>query len=234
MIDPSGHIVVLTGAGISAESGLGTFRGAGGLWEGHRVEEVATPGAFARDPGLVHGFYNQRRAQAVEAAPNAAHEALAALQAQWPGGVTLITQNIDRLHEAGGAERVLHMHGVIDGALCSACGARWAVQGDMSVETPCPECGAAAARPDIVWFGEMPHGLGQIDAALSRAALFVAIGTSGMVYPAAGFVETASALGARTLEINLERTQASDLFDDGRYGPATQAVPDWVAEMLSV
>jgi NAD-dependent deacetylase len=223
-------IVILTGAGVSAESGLGTFRDKGGLWTRYDLSEVATPEGFARNPALVHDFYNARRANALEAAPNAAHAALARLQADH-GGVTLVTQNIDDLHERAGSRDVIHMHGQILRALCAACGARWDAPRVMGPRDACPSCGAAATRPDIVWFGEYPYHMERIAEALAGCDLFVAIGTSGEVYPAAGFVEEAAGLGAETLEINLEPS-APGRFDRVIAGPATQAVPRWVAEVL--
>ncbi|PZX15793.1 NAD-dependent deacetylase [Palleronia aestuarii] len=222
-------IFVLTGAGLSAESGLGTFRDAGGLWSRYDLEEVATPRGFAANPHLVHDFYNARRANAAGAAPNAAHHALARLQAARE--VMLVTQNVDDLLERAGARDVLHMHGRLGGALCADCGARWEAPLVMSPDDPCPECGAAATRPDVVWFGEMPTGLDEIDAGLARATLFVALGTSGTVYPAAGFVEMARAAGTPTLELNLE--PSGGRFDDGRYGPASEIVPGWVDGLLA-
>lgn len=225
-------IVILTGAGISAESGLGTFRDVGGIWQRYRIEDVATPEAFARDADLVHGFYNARRVQAAEARPNAAHRALARLQAEHAGEVVIVTQNVDGLHEAGGARDVLHMHGELARALCAACGGRWEAAAQMSVRDACPDCGACACRPDVVWFGEMPYHMERIAAAVEAADLFVAIGTSGEVYPAAGFVDMAAASGAETLEINLEPTPVPGRFDRVIAGPATRAVPAWVAEIL--
>ena len=225
-------IVILTGAGISAESGLGTFRDAGGIWTQHRLEDVATPEGFARDPALVHGFYNARRAQAARARPNAAHRALARLQAGWRGEVVIVTQNVDALHEAGGATGVLHMHGVLSGALCAACDHRWPAPMEMFPGTPCPACGAPRARPDVVWFGEMPRHMDAIMDHLDSAGLFVAIGTSGQLWPAAGFVRDAAAGGARTLELNLAHSEISDAFDETREGPASRLVPAWVDEML--
>lgn len=186
-------IVILTGAGISAESGLGTFRDQGGLWAQYRIEDVATPEAFARDPALVQGFYNARRAQAAAARPNAAHQALARLQRNRPAEVTIITQNVDSLHEAGGARDVLHMHGRLDKALCAACGYRWQAPLEMKVEEPCPDCRSPSARPDVVWFGEMPYHMPEIYDHLASATIFAAIGTSGQVYPAAAFVHEAGA-----------------------------------------
>ena len=226
-------IVILTGAGISAESGLGTFRDEGGLWSQHRIEDVATPEGFARNPRLVHDFYNVRRVQAAAAQPNAAHEALARLQRDWPGEVVIVTQNVDALHEAGGAARVIHMHGELAGALCAACDHRWTAPPRMAPGHPCPACDAPAARPDVVWFGEMPYHMETISSHLAEADLFVAIGTSGQVYPAAAFVQEAAMAGARTLELNLEPSAVVSDFDETRFGPATRIVPAWVDEMLS-
>ncbi|MEX0349096.1 MAG: NAD-dependent deacylase [Paracoccaceae bacterium] len=226
-------IVILTGAGISAESGLGTFRDEGGLWAQHRIEDVATPEGFARDPDLVHGFYNARRAQASKASPNTAHEALARLQRDWPGEVVIVTQNVDSLHEAGGAERVIHMHGTLAGALCAACGHRWRAPLEMRTGQPCPACNANAGRPDVVWFGEMPYFMDEIFDHLETAALFAAIGTSGQVYPAAGFVQEARRVGARTVEINLDPSDTASSFDQAILGPATQTVPAWVDGLLA-
>jgi len=222
------NIVILTGAGISAESGLGTFRDAGGLWARFRIEDVATPEAYGRDPARVHAFYAMRRQEAAKAGPNAAHHALARLEADPRHAVTLVTQNVDALHEAAGS-RALHMHGTLAGALCAACGHRWTAPLAMDETTPCPSCDQTTARPDVVWFGEIPRHLDEIDAALSAADLFVAIGTSGEVYPAAGFVELAAAAGAETLEINLEPT--SHRFARRLTGPVTRSVPDWVESL---
>ncbi|MCP5389115.1 MAG: NAD-dependent deacylase [Novosphingobium sp.] len=227
------NIVILTGAGISAESGIDTFRDAGGLWENHRVEDVATPEAFARDPNLVLRFYDMRREAIQQKEPNAAHLALAELDARWPGGLLIVTQNVDDLHERAGARRVLHMHGEHLNAWCTACDARSRWTGPLIDRPPCPACGGRALRPDIVWFGEMPYRMDEIYAALRGADLFVSIGTSGAVYPAAGFVRDARELGARTLELNLEPSQGSSWFHESRLGPAGQIVPQWVAELLS-
>jgi NAD-dependent deacetylase len=228
------NIVVLTGAGISAESGLATFRGPDGLWEGHRVEDVATPEAFARDPDLVHAFYDARRANLKSVEPNPAHAALARLDASWPGGLLIVTQNVDDLHERAGARRLLHMHGELNSAWCRACDARMTWAGEMGHGPACPECAAAGGlRPDIVWFGEMPYEMDRIDRALMDADLFVSIGTSGNVYPAAGFVQTARYVGARTLEMNLEPSLGSHLFDESRTGKAGELVPEWVEEVLN-
>jgi NAD-dependent deacetylase len=225
-------IVILTGAGISAESGLGTFRDAGGLWAQYDLREVATPEGFARNPGLVHGFYNARRANCRAAEPNAAHVALARLQRDWPGPVVLVTQNIDDLHERAGAADVLHMHGEILRAICAACAARWDAPDEMSPATTCPECGRRAARPDVVWFGEIPYRMEEIGAHLAEASLFAAIGTSGTVYPAAGFVAEARRAGARTVEMTLEPSEVAELFDETRPGRATEVVPRWVSDLL--
>lgn len=226
------RVTILTGAGISAESGLGTFRDAGGLWTRYPLEEVATPEGWRRDPAKVLAFYDERRAQAAAARPNPAHDALARLEAELDGQVTIVTQNVDSLHEAAGARNVVHMHGRLDRALCAACDHRWPAPARMAPDDPCPGCGAPATRPDVVWFGEMPHHMDAILAALQAADLFVSIGTSGEVYPAAGFVEEAAALGIPTLELNLEASRGSALFDEARQGPASTLVPAWVAEML--
>jgi NAD-dependent protein deacetylase/lipoamidase len=228
------NIVILTGAGVSAESGLATFRGPDGLWEGHRVEDVATPQAFRRDPTLVQSFYDQRRAKLKRVEPNAAHRALARLDAEWLGELLIVTQNVDDLHERAGARRVLHMHGELKSAWCVACDARMEWDGDLGDHPPCPACSAAEAlRPDIVWFGEMPYGMELIDRALMEADLFVSIGTSGAVYPAAGFVQTARYAGARTLEINFEPSLGSVYFHESRTGRAGDLVPAWVEEVLA-
>ncbi len=226
------RIVILTGAGISAESGLGTFRDADGLWAQHRIEDVATPEGFARDPALVHGFYNARRAQAAAARPNAAHLALARLEAAHPGEVLIVTQNVDGLHEAAGSRNVVHMHGQLDRALCHACGHRWDAPMEMHPEDACPDCGAQQTRPDVVWFGEVPYGMDRIDPALTGADVFAAIGTSGNVFPAAAYGQHARRMGAHTVELNLEVSTASRDFADHRRGPASQVVPAWVAELL--
>ncbi|WP_114953826.1 NAD-dependent deacylase [Sphingosinicella terrae] len=228
------NIVILTGAGISAESGLATFRGPDGLWEGHRVEDVATPEAFARDPALVQAFYDARRARLAEVEPNAAHRALARLDAEWPGDLLIVTQNVDDLHERAGAKRVRHMHGELTSAWCLDCDARMRWDKDLCDHPNCPQCGVAGRlRPDIVWFGEMPYEMERIDRALMEADLFVSIGTSGAVYPAAGFVQTARYRGARALEMNLDPSLGSYHFHESRTGRAGELVPAWVEEMLS-
>ncbi len=222
-------IVILTGAGISAESGLGTFRDAGGLWEQYPLEQVATPEGFAANPALVHEFYNARRAQAAAAKPNAAHLALARLERDYTGEVLLVTQNVDDLHERAGSETVWHMHGALNRAKCAACGHKWPAPMVMQATDPCPACQAPATRPDIVWFGEMPYDMDAIAQKLAACDLFVSIGTSGTVYPAAGFVHEAKRHGAGTLELNLEPSRA---FDETRSGKATDIVPDWVNSLL--
>jgi len=227
------RIVILTGAGISAESGIDTFRSAGGLWEQHRVEDVATPEGFARNPDLVLNFYDMRRAALANVVPNAAHMALARLQREFAGEVLLVTQNVDDLHERGGSGQVLHMHGELKAALCTACGTRSRWEGSMIERPPCPVCAAPCLRPDVVWFGEMPYEMGRIYQALERCDMFVSIGTSGAVYPAAGFVEEARRAGAHTLELNLEPSEGSRLFHESRLGPASVIVPEWVAEVLA-
>lgn len=227
------NIVILTGAGISAESGLRTFRAEDGLWEDHPVEEVATPQGFLRDPDLVQRFYDARRENILAAEPNPAHEALARLDAAWDGELLIVTQNIDDLHERAGARRVLHMHGEGLSVWCTACDKRHPWTGTLRDGPPCPACGAVALRPDIVWFGEMPYQMDRIFAVLARADLFVSIGTSGAVYPAAGFVQQAASHRAKTLELNLERSQGSQWFDETRLGPASALVPAWVDEVLA-
>lgn len=228
------NIVILTGAGISAESGLSTFRGPDGLWEGHRVEDVATPEAFARDPELVHAFYNERRAKLAKVEPNAAHRALARLERGWPGEFLLVTQNVDNLHERAGSKRLIHMHGENAKGWCLACEERFPWEGSMGVGAKCPLCGQAGlVRPDIVWFGEMPYKMERIEEAVRRCDLFVSIGTSGAVYPAAGFVQTARYCGATTLEMNLEPSLGSVFFDESRTGSAGELVPVWVEAVLA-
>ena len=228
------RIVILTGAGISAESGVDTFRSAGGLWEQHRVEDVATPEGFARNPDLVLNFYDMRRAALSSVEPNPAHIALARLEAEFGGELLLVTQNVDNLHERGGAKRVLHMHGELNSALCNACGVRSPWSATMADRPPCPVCQAPSLRPDVVWFGEMPYQMGRIYSALASCDLFVSIGTSGAVYPAAGFVQEARMAGARTLELNLEPSEGTHFFQETRHGPAGTLVPEWVEEVLGV
>lgn len=226
------NIVILTGAGVSAESGLGTFRDVGGLWSQYDLEDVATPEGFARNPALVQDFYNARRANLLAAQSNPAHYALARLQREWPGTLTLVTQNIDDLHERAGARGVIHMHGELRRALCAACRHRWDAPEVMHPDDVCPSCDARATRPDVVWFGEIPYHMEEIADALARADLFAAIGTSGAVYPAAGFVTEAGLAGARTVELNLEPSDVAGAFDESHHGPASEVVPHWVEELL--
>lgn len=226
-------IVILTGAGISAESGIETFRAEDGLWAQHRVEDVATPEGFMRDPKLVVDFYNARRAQAAAVAPNAAHRALALLEAEHEGEVIVITQNVDDLHERGGTNMLFHMHGHLKGALCGACDHRWPAPMIMGPGDPCPSCTAPAARPDIVWFGEMPYDMDTLFQHLAEADIFAAIGTSGNVYPAAGFVAEARRSGAHTIEFNLERSAVGSQFEEHRIGPASETVTAWVDDLLN-
>jgi len=224
-------IVILTGAGISAESGLGTFRAEDGLWAEHRVEDVATPEGFVRDPELVMAFYNARREQSYAASPNAAHAALAKLQQADGFDVVIVTQNVDDLHERGGAD-VIHMHGGLTTALCHSCGHTWPAPKVMATSDSCPACAQETTRPDIVWFGEMPYQMDTIERHLQACDLFVSIGTSGNVYPAAGFVQLAKATGAETLELNLEPSQGASHFDTAVNGPASVVVPEWVNQLV--
>jgi NAD-dependent deacetylase len=226
------RIVVLTGAGISAESGVPTFRDADGLWAGHDVAEVATPEAYEWQPSLVHEFYDTRRSALAGVEPNPAHHALARLEGAVGEDLLVVTQNIDDLHERAGSTRVLHMHGRLRSALCRGCGGRYPWEGDLGDFPPCPGCGATELRPDVVWFGEVPYDLDRIFGALEEADLFVSVGTSGAVYPAAGFVQAAAAYGARTLELNLVPSEGSHFFHEARHGPAGELVPAWVDELL--
>ena len=231
------NILILTGAGISAESGLGTFRDKGGLWEKFDPEALATPEGFKRDPERVLDFYNARRKNLIGAEPNPAHRALAELEQAWlmagRGEFLLVTQNIDDLHEQAGSAQLLHMHGELLKTRCQICGHLFADSEDITTDRPCPGCGKAGGlRPHVVWFGEMPLGLDQIYQALEQVDLFVAVGTSGTVYPAAGFVQEARAAGAWTLELTLEPGEVSGLFDEHHHGPASEVVPAWVTRKL--
>jgi NAD-dependent deacetylase len=228
------RVVVLTGAGISAESGVPTFRDANGLWEGHRVEEVATPEAFDLQPEVVHRFYDARRAALGTVEPNPAHRALADLERRLGDALLVVTQNIDDLHERAGSTRVLHMHGELLSALCRRCEGRTRWVQDLIGRPPCPHCGVSELRPDVVWFGEIPYEMERIQAAIEETDLFVSVGTSGAVYPAAGFVQYAATCGARTLELNLEPSVGSAMFDEARHGPAGELVPAWVAETVAL
>lgn len=224
--------MILTGAGISAESGIKTFRDANGLWENHRIEDVASPEGFQRNPVLVQQFYNQRRRQLHEPSvqPNAAHVALARLESEWEGDFLLVTQNVDNLHERAGSKRLLHMHGKLNSALCTSCEQRMEWIEDISSESNCRVCHARGTlRPDIVWFGEMPYFMESITDRLERCDLFLSIGTSGQVYPAAGFARQAA--HAYRVEINLEPSKVSHAFHDHRYGKASEEVEKFLANL---
>lgn len=228
------RIVILTGAGLSAESGLSTFRDKDGIWAKHKIEDVATPEAFARDPEAVLEFYNSRRKGARGVKPNAAHQALARLEADFAGDVLTVTQNIDPLHEWAGTKNLIHMHGEILKVLCAHCGARQPWEEDISVDLVCGACNRAGGmRPDVVWFGEMPYRMEAIYAALGACDLFISIGTSGNVYPAAGFVAEARSTGAHTVELNLEPSEGISMFAEAIHGKATQVVPAYVDSLLN-
>ncbi|WP_442867737.1 NAD-dependent deacylase [Caulobacter sp. NIBR2454] len=230
------RIFLLTGAGVSAESGLGTFRDKGGLWTRFDLNEVATPQGYARDPDKVLAFYSMRRENHGDAEPNAAHFAVARLEQELAARgwrLFLCTQNVDNLHERGGARAVHHMHGQVFRTRCGHCRVIFDDAAPLTQDRACPECGRAGLlRPDVVWFGETPLGLDMIDEELSQADLFVSLGTSGSVYPAAGLVSQARSWGIRTCELNLEPSQNAFAFDERRYGPATEIVPAWVEEVL--
>ncbi|MEM9262138.1 MAG: NAD-dependent deacylase [Pseudomonadota bacterium] len=239
-----GQIVILTGAGISADSGVDTFRDSGGIWAKFDYRDVATPEGFAADPCLVHDFYNARRAGLRKIEPNPAHRAIATLQREAlarGGRVTLITQNVDDLHERGGSTDVWHMHGELTKARCAlkgphgdGCGSVMDWHDEITMDTPCPSCGSLGTlRPHVVWFNEMPMLMDDIDVALTQAELFVSIGTSGSVYPAAGFVHGARAMGIPCIELNLEPSDNAEAFSDARYGRASEIVPAWVDDVLA-
>ena len=231
---PVHRIVILTGAGVSAESGLSTFRDAGGLWEKHDPMDIATPEAFARDPALVYRFYNARRNQLTNVQPNAAHRALARLQREFSGEVFLVSQNVDDLHERGGSTQVCHMHGALNSMLCQACAAVMPAVDDYDDGSDCPQCNTRGKlRPDIVWFGEIPYHMEEIEQRLADCDLFIAVGTSGVVYPAAGFVQHALVHGAMTLEVNKEVSDVTGYFHQQRQGPATVEVHALVEELLA-
>lgn len=230
------HIVILTGAGISQESGIRTFRAADGLWEEHSIDDVATPEGFARDPQLVHQFYNTRRAQLLsgDIEPNAAHQALAKLEQEYPGEVLVITQNIDDLHERAGQKDLIHMHGELLKMRCSVTGQLYDIHGDITGSSSCECCGLTETlRPHVVWFGEIPLEMDRIYRHLAHCDLFLSIGTSGNVYPAAGFVREAKQAGATAYELNLEPSETNYDFDQHIYGLATQTVPQLVDDLLS-
>ncbi len=227
------NIVILTGAGISQESGIPTFRSEDGLWEQHRVEDVATPEGYVRNPVLVHNFYNRLRKNLAGAAPNPAHKALARLEQEWQrGSVTVITQNIDDLHERGGSRKVIHMHGELKSILCKSCGAHSRWEGDSSEDDVCPVCGKKELRPDIVWFGEIPYFTEEIYDCLARGSLFLSVGTSGAVYPAAGFVSTVNRIGYPSVEFNLTPSLQNSSFTYSVYGKAGTTLPEFVDRLL--
>lgn len=231
------HIFILTGAGISAESGLGTFRDTGGVWSRFSWEELATPQGYARNPQRVLEFYNARRTNLLAASPNPAHTALARLAAHQAAGgrqLTLVTQNVDDLHERAGSPDVIHMHGELLAGWCVSCGWRGHWAQDMPAGGGCPACGDdGQLRPDVVWFGEMPYQMDLIGERLMLADLFVSIGTSGSVYPAAGFVDEARRLGIPRVEINLEPSDNGWMFDRTHLGPASTEVPGWVDALIA-
>lgn len=228
-----GNIVILTGAGLSAESGVPTFRDKGGIWAQYDYRDVATPEGFAANPRLVHEFYNMRRRAHRGIKPNAAHHALAKLEREHRGRVTVVTQNVDALHEQAGSASLIHMHGELMRALCARCGESQAWLDDLSLDLACPSCGKTGGmRPDVVWFGEMPYHMERIAELLAAADLFISIGTSGNVYPAAGFVAEARANGAHTVELNLEPSEGRSHFAEAIHGPATVVVPAYVERLL--
>jgi NAD-dependent deacetylase len=231
------NIVILTGAGISSESGLATFTGADGLWNGHRIEDVCTPDALERNPDAVCAFYDERKVEVASAEPNPAHQALAKLEQHWQktgkGEFLLVTQNVDDLHERGGSKNLVHMHGLLNSAFCMECGWQGPRHGRLEGNRECPACERDALRPDIVLFGEAPRHLRQIEAALEKSDLFVAIGTSGTVYPAAGFVEIAKAKGAETHRFDIELPLGSERFDKCHLGNASRLLPKWVGELIN-
>lgn len=227
-------IVILTGAGISVESGIASFRDQNGIWAKHDWREYATPEGYAHHPARVLDFYNKRRRALADTYPNDAHHALAKLEGAFSGEFLLVTQNVDDLHESAGSRKMIHMHGELNSALCEACGMRSRWRGDMTVNSACKHCGAVGrVRPDVVWFGEMPYQMDRIYGALARCDLFVAIGTSGHVYPAAQLVQEARLAGARTVELNLEESENATEFDEVLHGRATDTVPDFVDKLLA-
>lgn len=230
---PTDPIVILTGAGISKESGLDTFRDADGVWARYSMEDVCSPQGFARNPALVHEFYNNRRSALAGVSPNAAHHALARLEREWKGEVLVVTQNVDDLHERAGSRNLIHMHGELLKAFCVHCDHHMDATADLAVTDVCPGCGRAGGlRPDIVFFGEMPYEMERIMDALFECYLFISVGTSGNVYPAAGFVAEARSSGAKTVELNLEPSLGVSMFETTIHGPATEVVPAFVNELL--
>ena len=237
MVSKKQNIVILTGAGISAESGIQTFRASDGLWHNHSIEEVATPEGFAANPSLVHRFYNERRKQLhdMDVQPNAAHHALAKLEREHDGNVMVVTQNVDNLHERAGSRNLIHMHGQLDKVRCSNTHHEYNWLNDLDENSVCKCCSKTGnLRPHIVWFGEMPFLMDEIQQTLEDCDLFISIGTSAQVYPAAGFSKHAQICGARTVELNLESTETSDTFDESIKGPASTVVPEFVEQLLKV
>jgi NAD-dependent deacetylase len=231
------NIVILTGAGISAESGIPTFRDSMGLWEKHKVEDVATPQGFQRDPALVHRFYNERRAKLITVEPNAAHYALAKLEQAWPSnnGFVIITQNIDDLHERAGSKSIAHMHGELLKLKCANCKEKLVHHGDASVDMVCPSCRTTGSmRPDVVWFGELPYHLGLIEPALDHTDIFISIGTSGQVMPASLFAQAVSMnrRNAQIIEVNPIPTE-NEVFTRVIDATATTGVPALVDELIA-
>ena len=231
------NIVFLTGAGISAESGIKTFRDQGGLWEGHRVEDVATVSAFTRDPNLVHTFYNKRKEQLFsgQVKPNKGHFSLAKLEKDFAGKISIITQNVDNLHEKAGSKNILHMHGELGKIRCMKSNTIYSAEGPVNTQSICLCCNESShLRPHIVWFGEMPFYLLEIETLLSQCDLFVAVGTSGQVQPASAFVQIAKGQGAFTIEVNLASTVVSQEFDDHLLGKVTEQLPKLVEQILKM
>jgi len=226
-------IVILTGAGISAESGLATFRSSNGLWNNHRVEDVATVEAFARNPEYVHEFYNELKQELIRAVPNPAHLALAKLQQNYPAPVTIVTQNVDTLHEKAGNKNIFHIHGQINQAVCLNCGYIMQTWGEIDTQTICEHCGASGMmKPNIVFFGENLLYMDKVDKLLKMCDLFISVGTSGVVYPAAGFVQVAKLCGAKTIELNAETTSNNFMFDEHIIGKAGTTLPNFVQSLI--
>lgn len=228
------NIVVLTGAGISAESGLATFRSSNGLWNNHKVEDVASVEGFARNPALVHDFYNNLKTEVQTAKPNPAHLSLTKLQQAFPGQVSIITQNVDTLHEKAGNQNVYHIHGQINQAVCLNCGQVLESWGDVDTETICPHCQIMGMmKPNIVFFGESLLCMDKVEELLRKCHLYISVGTSGVVYPAAGFVQTVKYYGAQTIEFTMEPTANNYLFDRHIFGPAGQTLPPYIDEIIN-
>ena len=227
------NIVILTGAGISAESGLATFRSTNGLWNNHKVEDVATVEAFFKNPDYVHQFYNEMRPELYNAKPNAAHLAITKLQQEYPAQISVVTQNVDTLHEKAGSKNIYHIHGQINQIVCLNCGHVFETWGDVSAEDKCEHCAIMGMlKPNIVFFGENLLCMDKVDKLLQTCDLFLSIGTSGVVYPAAGFVQIAKMFGADTFEFNMEETSNNRLFDEHIYGPAGKTLPQFIDELI--